>query len=170
MATKGKAGNTEANTSAAVSYASAMDKLRDEMAKDSSEYVRVVGEYLTNYLLEHPEAEAALLNSAKTIHGSLKQIEDEARKHKQGNVGIVSDVRAFGLVLEYFGIVKGATGKTSSVTELRAAPPDMGLTGPVSLETAHSAVSRALDAQEGKAEETAPAFDPFDLDALLGVG
>ena len=45
-----------------VTYASAMDKIRDEMAKSKDNYVQVVGEYLTDYLLAHPEAEAALLD------------------------------------------------------------------------------------------------------------
>ena len=110
---KGSTGNkkTEAKTSAAKEYASAMDKLRDEMANykgQDKRYVQVVGEYLTNYLLEHPEAETALLNSAKTIVGSLKQLEAEARK-QGGKVGIIADAEAFGMVLEYFGISE-ATG------------------------------------------------------------
>ena len=142
-----KTAEAKAKTSAAKTYASAMDKLRDEMATDNSRYVQVVGEYLTEYLLEHPEAEEALLNSAKTIYGSLKQIEAEVRKTQKGSFGFLTDVEGFGMVLEYFGIDGDATGKTSSVTTLSAAPPS----------------------PEGKALGETPAPDPFDLDALLGV-
>ena len=147
MATRGKAGNTQ--TSAAQSYASAMDKLRDEMANFKGphpRYVQVVGEYLTNYLLEHPEAEAALLNSAKTIHGSLKDIEAEARKNKEGNVGIIGDVEAFGIVLKYFGITEG-TGNRQQATGEKA---------------------NAVGASPCGRPPQAP--DPFDLDALLASG
>lgn len=135
---------TEAKTSAAREYASAMDKLRDEMATDHSRYVTVVGEYLTNYLLEHPEAEAALLNSAKTIHGSLKQLEAEARK-QGGKVGIIADAEAFGMVLEYFGI----TGEQGNRGTVEASAVDHS-----TLNTPHSTLQKP---------------DPFDLDALLGV-
>ena len=143
---------TEAKTSAAREYASAMDKLRDEMATDHSRYVTVVGEYLTNYLLEHPEAEAALLNSAKTIHGSLKQLEAEARK-QGGKVGIIADAEAFGMVLEYFGISE-ATGNRQQGT---------GETGTVK-------VSNADISTLHSPHSTLKEPDPFDLDALLGVG
>lgn len=170
MATKGKAGSAGAKpqTSAEKTYASAMDKLRDEMATDGSEYVRVVGEYLTNYLLEHPEAEGALLDSAKTIHGSLKGIEDEARKNKQGNVGIVSDLRAFALVLEYFGINDRRTTGTKSVAALRAAPPSPtgeGIEKPGTVDKNPSPLGKVAT----KGTDEAP-VDPFDLDALLEVG
>ena len=49
--------------------------------------------------------------------------------------------------------VAGRRTGTSSVSA-DALPPVHGPAGPVSLETAHSAVSRALDAPEGKAQET----------------
>ena len=154
MAKKGNAGtaNTEAKTSAAKEYASAMDKLRDEMATDHSRYVTVVGEYLTNYLLEHPEAEAALLNSAKTIHGSLKQLEAEARK-QGGKVGIIADAEAFGMVLEYFGIT-GEQGDREQGTVNRGTV-EASAVDHSTLNTPHSTLQTP---------------DPFDLDALLGVG
>ena len=86
-------------------YANAMDKLRDEMVKpDSGRYVQVVGEFLTGYLLEHPEAEAAILAKDKSIAGSLKVVRDEASKQKQGNVAVLDDETAFRIVLKYFGI------------------------------------------------------------------
>ena len=171
---KGSTGTakTEAKTSAAREYASAMDKLRDEMETDHSRYVTVVGEYLTNYLLEHPEAEAALLNSAKTIHGSLKQLEAEARK-QGGKVGIIADAEAFGMVLEYFGISE-ATGNRD-IERPENSPVDCfqrdGAGKPVGTGNRGTVEAQAADISTlHSPHSTLKAPDPFDLDALLGVG
>ena len=134
-------------------YASAMDKIRDEMAASKERYVQVVGEYLTGYLLEHPDAEAAILNSDKTVRGSLKAVEDYARKHKEGSVGIVDDATAFRLVLEYFG-VKGDAAAAGTSSDIRSGEPC-------------SPRSPVQTAPQTPAE-TSPEPDPFDLDALMG--
>ena len=89
-------------------YAGAMDKLRDELAGNPSKYVQVVGEYLTDYLLRHPEAEGAILAEGKSVAGSLKAMEDEARKQKSGNVAVLDDATAFGIVLKYYGLAPEA--------------------------------------------------------------
>lgn len=47
----------------------------------------------------------------------------------------------------------GETGETTGTSSAPDGAPVHGPAGPVSLETAHSAVSRALDAPEGKAQE-----------------
>ena len=145
MATK-----TKAPSSTPVEYASAMDKLRDEMAKSQGKYVQVVGEYMTAYLLQHPEAEAAILSEGKTIAGSLKAMEAEARKVKQGNVAVLDDQTAFGIVLQYYGLNAG----------------DVLKTGENVLKTGEN-----VTAEEKAFGETgkAAAHDLFDLDALLGV-
>ena len=89
-------------------YASAMDKLRDEMADSKSGYIQAVGEYMSDYLLSHPEAEAAILDPDKSIKGSLKAMENYARKHKEGSVAVVDPETGFRIVREYFGIKTGA--------------------------------------------------------------
>jgi len=161
MATKSK------TASPPKTFTNAIDMLRDEMATSTTRYVQVVGEFMTDYLLEHPEDQDTVLNSGKSIKGSVEQMKTEAAKHKEFNVAVLDDETAFGIVLKYYGL-KDKRGKrgtgTSSVTA-DAVPPVHGPAGPVSRETAHSAVSRALDAPEGKAEEEP---DPFDLDALMG--
>lgn len=131
-------------------YNAAIDKIRDEMAKKGSgRYVQVVGEYLTDYLQAHPDAAGAILAAGKTIKGSLDAMRQEAQKHREGNVAVLDDATAFGIVLGYFGIKGKATAAagTSSVSA-EALPPS----------------------PKGKAVETAaPApVDPFDLDALMG--
>lgn len=86
----------------------AMDKIRDEMAKGKGAYVRVIGEFLTDWLLKHPEDGEKIMADGKTIKGSLEAMRVYAQNHKEGNVAVVDDETAFGIVLEYFGIKKGA--------------------------------------------------------------
>ena len=85
-------------------YSRAVDRVRDEMAGDKSAYVRVVGDFLTEYLRAHPEAAGAILEEKKSIKGSLEAVKAEAKKHSEGGVGVVDDTTAFGIVLNYFGI------------------------------------------------------------------
>ena len=149
MATKTK----EKTPSPPVEYASAMDKLRDEMAKSQGKYVQVVGEYMTAYLLQHPEAEAAILSEGKTIAGSLKAMEAEARKVQQGNVAVLDDQTAFGIVLGYFGL---------------KSEPDVLKTGENVLKTGENVLKTGENAP-GTEKNVTAASDLFDLEALLGV-
>lgn len=89
--------NTNGNPQA---IAEAMDKIRDEMAKEKGAYVRVVGEYLTERLQDHPEDAAAILAKGKTIQGSLAQVQAAAQKEAVGGVAVLSDEAAFGIVLQ----------------------------------------------------------------------
>lgn len=85
-------------------YERAVDKIRDEMAKDGGRYVQVVGEFLTEYLRTHPGAAAAILKEDKTVKGSLGAMRDAARREQSGGVGILDDETAFRIVLGYYGI------------------------------------------------------------------
>lgn len=150
---------TRKSASPPVEYASAMDKIRDEMAKSQDNYTQVVGEYLTGYLLNHPEAEEKLLDSSKSVKGSLETVRKEAEKVKKGNMAVLDDRTVFGIVLGYFGIE--ATGEATSSDPPQAAAHltlagSLGPTAPLK--------GKAL----GETGEAA-APDPFDLDALLGV-
>ena len=163
MAKKNVAADTSRQTKAPpTEYASAMDKLRDEMAKDADNYVQVVGEYLTDYLLQHPEAEEAMLDKAKSIKGSLDAVRKEAQKVKQGNVAILDDKTVFGIVLGYFGLksdpdvlkkAEDVLKKAEDVPASTEAKPDRS-------------GDRSGDYQSPQSPP--PAADPFDLDALLG--
>ena len=86
----------------------AMDRIRDEMAKEKGAYVRVIGEFLTGWLLKHPEDAGKILADGKTIKGSLEAMRLFAQNHKEGTVAVVDDETAFRIVLEYFGIKKDA--------------------------------------------------------------
>lgn len=118
------ASKTKSASPPEVSYTTAMDKIRDEMAKSKDNYVQVVGEYMTGYLLAHPEAEAALMEKGKSISGSLKVVREEASKVKQGNMAILDDRTVYGIVLGYFGIESEAVnGRTTSSVSADALPP-----------------------------------------------
>lgn len=96
--------NANANPQASADFNRAIDKIRDEMAKKGTTYVRVVGEYLTEHLRRHPEHAAAILKKDRDIAGSLHKMRSEAEKRKEGGVAVLDDETAFGIVLEYFGI------------------------------------------------------------------
>ena len=108
------------NPQAIAEYQTAMDKIRDEMAKEKGTYVRVVGEYLTLRLQDHPEDAAAILAKGKTIRGSLAQVQAAARKETVGGVAVLSDEAAFRIVLSYFGIA--ATGGAGPVDRPKPKP------------------------------------------------
>ena len=189
MATKAKA---EA-ASPPVEYACGMDKIRDELAKDSRQYVQVVGEFLTGYLMKHPEAEEKIMAEGKSIAGSLRAMEDAARKVKQGTVAVLDDRTAFGIVLGYFGIEDGEDGEVVPATRTssdpaKAGPPspegkafgtDEGAQNslPISCAVrealapavrARFLVGKVAPASPGSDEVPVAPADPFDLDALMG--
>lgn len=122
-------------------YPSAIDKIRDEMAMSEKRYVQIIGEFLTGYVQAHPEAGEKILAKDKDIQGSIHWVRSEAEKHKEGNVGIVDDETAFGIVLKYFGITPSQSPSA----------PALPLTG----------------ASQGETQTSADA-DLFDLDSLMG--
>lgn len=127
-----------------VEYASAMDKIRDEMAtaKANKDAIGAVGEIVTALLEANPAAEAAILDKGKTLEGCYKAMEDYARKHKDGNCYYMPPDRATSVICEYFGIEAG--GNVIKTPDNVLKTPDNVL----------------------KAEKS---VDPFDLDALMGV-
>ena len=147
-------------------YASAMDKLRDEMAKNDDNYVQVVGEYLTEYLLQHPEAEAAMLDKGKSIKGSLDAVRKEAQKVKQGNVAVLDDRTVFGIVLGYFGL-KSDPDVLKKAEDVHKSDPDVLKKAEDVPASTEAKPDRSGDYQSPQSPPTTA--DPFDLDALLGV-
>ena len=111
-----------AKPQAAADYDRAVDRIRDEMAKDGSRYAQVVGDYLTGWLQSHPEGAWAILAEGRTIKGSLDAMKEAARKVSSGGVGILDDETAFGIVLEYYGL--GGGKPAAARTESAAAEPD----------------------------------------------
>lgn len=151
-------------TAPPVEYTSAMDKIRDEMAKSKDKYVEVVGEYLTGFLLAYPEAETALLDKDKSIADSLAAVRKEAEKVKTGNMAILDDRTVFGIVLGYFGL-KSEPDVIKKAEDVIKKAEDVP-------EKAGDVPKKAGDVPKTAGDVPAPEpdpADPFDLDALLGV-
>lgn len=86
-------------------YNGAMDKIRDELAKQAGNpAVAVLGEYLTARLQAAPGIAGKILDKGKSLAGALARIREAARKKQVQGVGVVSDGEAFTLMEQYFGI------------------------------------------------------------------
>lgn len=80
----------------------AIEKIKEEMEKDNNPYMQVVGSYvLRNLEVNKPSAEK-IVAGTKTLSGSLKAMEDEARKVAKNGVGILTDEQGFEIVSKYF--------------------------------------------------------------------
>ena len=137
-------------------YANAIDKIRDEMAKEKSGKIQLLGEGLTALLQLHPELEKYILEKGKTIKGALEAV----RKNATG--GCSDPIQTTKSLCGYYGI----ECKNPNVLALEVAVQMMGGAG----ETTSSVSAGALPpSSEGEGSGEAPKeADPFDLDALLG--
>lgn len=138
MATK-----TKSVSAPVAEYASAMDKLRDEMAKANDPWIDFLGEEMTKLLLDHPEWENAILAEGKTLKGLYQAFYDRAKKEQKKGA--------------YFGVPKVAQELVCGY---------YGVKAELDVPKAEQNVPKAE--QNVTAPEPKPA-DPFDLDALLGV-
>lgn len=85
-------------------YQKAVDKIRDEMAKESGNPgIQFLGGWLTGELDKHPELADKLLDGGKSIKGGFDRICDYASKHKTGNFAFVPPEKALEIVGEYYG-------------------------------------------------------------------
>lgn len=156
--TKAKTGGTKPQTSAETekTYASAIDKIRDEMAGSKDSKIQLLGEGLTAMLQLHPEWEQAILTKGKTIKGAL----DAVRKNATG--GCSDPIQTTKSLCGYYGI----ECKNPHVLALEVAVAMMGGETAVAQETTPSvSPSTSHLPLKGKAEGA----DPFDLDSILGV-
>lgn len=99
----------------------AIKKLKDEMKKEKSSYVQVIGKFLLQFIEANPDEAEKVLAKGKTIAGSLSEMEKEAKKQKVGNVAVLSDREGFAAVLKYFGII----GKVPAPPLVAAAPAEV---------------------------------------------
>ena len=106
------------------SYDTAIDALRDEMAKHPGHAgIAAIGEYLTERLQADLTLADRLDAGGKTLEGAFSAVRDYARKHQSGGCGFVSDTQAFAIACEYYGIP--ADGEKPEAQTL--APADDGL-------------------------------------------
>ena len=127
----------------------AMDKIRDEMAKNQNPAIQELGEALTAWLSRHPEGAEKILAEGKTLAGSYKHLEDYAKKHKNGNSACVPYMKAMEIMAEYWGIDKGEMARAAKARMLE----EMGA---------------AEEPQAHAQEKPAAGSLDLDLDALLG--
>lgn len=147
-------------------YASAMDKIRDEMAASKDSKIQLLGEGLTAMLQLHPEWEQAILEKGKNIKGALEAV----RKNATG--GCSDPIQTTKSLCGYYGIkcenphvlalevaVAMMGGGRIPLSAMPAAPIERGD------EAAGTSSALRAPSPEGKAGEA----DPFDLDSILGV-
>ena len=85
-------------------YTAAIDRIRDEMAKESSHPgIQFIGGWLTGELTKRPELAEKLMDESKSVKGAFEQIHNYARKHKTGNFAFVPPEKALEIVAEYYG-------------------------------------------------------------------
>lgn len=86
----------------------AIEKIENEMAKENDGFTQVVGEYLLGAIGEDETIAEKILVEGKTIKGSFKAMENEAKKKKVGNSAVLTDEEGFSIVLKYYEITPGA--------------------------------------------------------------
>ena len=83
----------------------AMDKLRDEMAKNAGDAgISALGEYMTARLQEDAGLAEKILDEKKNLAGAFGAVREYARKNQKGGFCAVSDQKAFEICCDYFGI------------------------------------------------------------------
>jgi hypothetical protein len=83
----------------------AIEKIRNEMENnEDNDYIKVVGEFLIDYLSSHNEAAEKISNDQKTISKSLDEMKKVAEKKKKGNFAMLTPSEGFSAVLKYYEI------------------------------------------------------------------
>ena len=83
----------------------AITKLETEMGeKQENTYIQYVGNYMVDYLKNHPDHAEKILVEDKTLSGSMKHMEGVARKKKGRGAVVLTDAEGFKAVLDYYGI------------------------------------------------------------------
>ena len=80
----------------------AIEKIKEEMAKDSNPYMQVIGNYVLQQLEVNKPSCEKIVDGGKTISGSLKAAEKEARKVAKNNMAVLTDEEVFKIVSDYF--------------------------------------------------------------------
>lgn len=82
-----------------------VEKIRDEMAANAKHpYIQVIGDFLLQYIDDHPEASEKILTKDRTIKGSLNAMQSEARKKQVDGCAVLTDAEGFGIVLNLPGL------------------------------------------------------------------
>lgn len=127
------------------------DHIRDEMVGAKNDYIRTMGELMTEYLRLHPETE---IEEKKTLAGAFSALRSAAQKKQSGGCYAMPPKEVFSGMLEYYGLPHADADYRACMAAM------VGQTAP--------------DAPTPTAKPDVPAKmggmdDLLDLDALLGV-
>lgn len=86
----------------------AIEKIKNEMHKESNSYTQAIGNFLIGTIGTDDAIAEKVLTEGKTIMGSFKSMENEAKKKKVGNSAVLTDEEGFSIVLKYYEITPGA--------------------------------------------------------------
>lgn len=100
-------------------YASAVDRIRDEMAGTKDDAIQAVGEMMTEQLRAQPQISELVQKKDKTLRGAYQAISDYAYKHSTGNHAVVPPAKAMELIADYYGFTP-TEGKPASTEETQA--------------------------------------------------
>lgn len=98
------------NPHATAEYQAALDKLRDEMAKEAKRpEIGSVGEVMTALLMARPDAAGAILAEGRTLAGAYAALEKYARDNR-GNKSCyyIGPDRANAILMDYYHITGDA--------------------------------------------------------------
>ena len=106
-------------------YMEALDKLRDEMAKEAKNPgIQYLGQWLTRELERNAGAAEKILAEGKTLKGAFDAIRKYAEKNRTGNFAFVPPEKGIDLAADYYGLGKqetqalGEPAKSSSSFDL----------------------------------------------------
>ena len=110
-------------------YTKAMDKIRDEMARNSGNPgIQFLGEWLTEQLERMPDAAEKILEDGKTLTGAFGEIRKYAEGHKTGSYAFVPPEKALELVSGYYGLdAKPAKAQPQAPAPARPEVDDLDL-------------------------------------------
>ncbi len=95
----------------------AISKLRSEMDQNNNNpYIQVIGQFLLQFVNEHPDSAEKILTEGKTIGNSLSEMRKAAEKKKVGNFAVLTEQEGFDVVLKYFGIENSVQNLSISKT------------------------------------------------------
>lgn len=148
----------------------AMDKVRDEMAKNKGRQSTFLGEGVTALLGIHPEVADKIAAEGKTLKGCLEAI----RKAAKG--GVADPVASTRAICAYYGIEADANRLAVEVNlamlgeKPQAQAGDGGTTSQSASKDAASSPERGAEAAAERGEVRAQSVpeDEFDLDKILG--
>lgn len=85
----------------------AIDKINQEMEENKDNpYIQYIGQYLLDYIEKNPQHSENITKEDKSIAGSLKFMNEKAKKIQKNGMAMFSQEEGFAIVLEYFGIIE----------------------------------------------------------------